>query len=157
MKLRDVRRERATYDLDGQVLEVRGINAGDLMALVTHYGPNLATVFETIMPKARAGSLTEADVKAAILATLRDAPDLIGNVLALANDDYTEEGREAASGLPLEHQLGMLNVVMRETFRSEASVKKLVESLRESFLTISGTLTGIDFPLPNGIGESGDK
>jgi hypothetical protein len=159
MKIRDIRRPRAYYDMqvheETHRVELRGLTASDLMMLVTHYGPNLAKTFETLMPKARAKTLTENDVKTALLAALRDAPDMVGNLIALANDDYTEEGREAACGMPLEDQIGMLNVILQETFSSEASVKKLVESLRETYLMISGTLVGIKFPSQNGIGESG--
>ena len=158
MKLRDVRLTRASYELEqGISLDVRGLNVSDLMSLVTHYGPNLADAFQTIMPKARANTLTEEDLKSALLSAMRDAPDLVANMIALANDDYTPEGREAAHGLPLEHQIGILNVIVKETFRSEASVKKLIASLSESFLTISGALTGMNFPSRNGIGESDAK
>ena len=161
MKIRDIRRPRAHYDIEAgektHRVELRGLTAGDLMMLVTHYGPNMAHAFQTLMPKARAKTLTEDDVKTALLAALADAPDMVGSLIALGNDDYTPEGREAASEMPLEDQLGMLNVIIQETFRSEASVKKLMESLRETYLMISGTLVGMKFPSQNGIGASDER
>lgn len=142
LKLRDIPQYHPTVTLSsGHVVEVRPINLVDIMTLLGAYGPKVAISFGKLRALASAKKLTEMDVRKALSNLFEEAPDLIVGLIALSNDDYTDEGKEAAAGIPLPDQLAVLDTLLRETMKSEGAVKKLVSSLIEGLTTIYGATT----------------
>ncbi len=141
MKLRDVPIHRAKVDLStGHTVEVRGINASDLMLLTTMFGPQIAMAYGKFQTEAKSGTLDQQALLQLVTTVARDAPKLLGWIIAIGNDDPSTEAADQISALPIIDQAVLLNEIIMQTFSNEATVKKLSESLSSVYLTISGAL-----------------
>lgn len=135
-----VRREEVIL-ADGQKFQVRGLTAFDLFGAMSAYGPQISMLFASLTEGRKAGSrLTNDEVKNAILASVREFPDLIAYAVASASDDPSPEAMAAFKMLPPATQLETVERVFALTFHSEGEVKKLVESLSRMMLAASVAL-----------------
>lgn len=143
MKLRDIHIPRKAVELSsGHTVEVRGINASDMLLLTTKFGPQIAVAYALFKERVGTGEdATDADILGLIQAVAADAPMLLGWIMAVANDDPTEETAVNVNALPFVDQATLLNEITTLTFSSEATVKKLTESLGGAFLTVFGAMT----------------
>jgi hypothetical protein len=163
MKLRDVPIHRAPVDLSsGHRVEVRGINASDLMLLTTMFGPQIAMAYGAFHDELKKGDLTQQSLMRLIAVVAKDAPKLLGWIIAIANDDPDDEAATQIGALPIVDQAVLLNEIAMQTFANEATVKKLSESLSSIYLTISGALTkearqAAPQNTPSGTGASEDR
>lgn len=140
-KLRDLPRQVGIATVStGHTIEVRALSLNELMTLLGDHGGTMSTLFGGLIAKAQAKELTMDHVNAAATGLIMEAPQLVARMIAMANDDFTPEGVEAAEHLPAIDQLELLTVAAKETFKSEATVKKLAASLTEVFQILSGAL-----------------
>lgn len=149
-----IRREKIEMP-DGQVFEVRGITANDLMSLVGQQGAVLAMIYARAVESRSGGRpLMEDDVKGLLVKLATDFPDVVAAIIAHASDSPDAKGMEIARNLPFTTQIEALLAVFSITFASEAEVKKLVESLSTILTAISGALAEVDPASVTGIGAS---
>lgn len=138
MGLRNIKIHTTTVMYRDEPIVLRGISAGDLMLAAQDYGPQIALIFG----KFASGEL-DTDLKKATSALAKEAPTLLGAVIAMANDDYDPAAVETASKLPFNVQVECIEAIFAETFYSEADVKKLIESLTKMATATSGVLTEV--------------
>jgi hypothetical protein len=152
MGLVDYHIERATVKAGNTTITVRGITGADVMLAVQDYGPALALAYGQISM----GQMDQFDAKKTILAIAREVPEAVGAVIALASDEYVPEAVEKAGKLPIPITVELLQAIFGLTFKTEADVKKLLESLTEIMRAMSGALeaAGVSLPSQSGIGES---
>ncbi len=156
MSLHHIKIRRETVEMDdGQKFEVRGITANDLMSLVGTQGAVLAMIYARAVESRQGGRpLTDDDVKGLLMKLAKDFPDMVASVVAYASDSADEEGMAIARSLTFATQIAALEAIFRLTFASEAAVKKLVESLSNMAVAISGALTEVELDSQTGIGAS---
>jgi hypothetical protein len=142
-KLRDVHIVRAQVPLSNNkdIMEVRGVNASDLILLTTLFGPAIAMAWAKFKTETDDGQkLTQETMFKLVSAVSRDAPLFLGWIIAVAADDPCEEAAAMASQFPLVDQASLVNEIINQTFTNEATVKKLTQSLGTAFLTIFGAV-----------------
>lgn len=150
-----IRREVITLP-DGQNFEVRGITAFDVFDAIGAYGPQMSMLFGAVTDRRnKSGSLSNQDVKNAILAAIKEFPDLIAHLAASAADDTDPEAIKAFKQLPMPTQAETVETIFSLTFASEGEVKKLIESLSRMMLVASTTLKEATSQV--GIGASAAK
>ena len=155
-KLRDIPILRKAVELSGgHTVEIRGINASDLILLTTMFGPQIAMAYATFQSERNKGPIDEKSLMRLVMAVMADSPKLIGWIIAIANEDPSEDTALMVSNFPAVDQAILLNEIVNQTFANEATVKKLSESLSALTLTISGAVasTRQSKNSPNGIGE----
>lgn len=154
MGLRNIKIHTTTVMYRDEPIEVRGISASDLFMAAQDYGPQIALLFG----KFTSGDM-DADFKKHIGMFMKEAPELLGAVIAIATDDYCPEAIEIAKKLPGSVQVELVEAIFNETFYSEAEVKKLMESLSRMIQATSGVLKEVSLPPGSlgSIGELGDK
>lgn len=152
MGLRDIQIPTASVVVGDQTFEVRGIAFADLGSLFNTYGPTLSAAFAKIQ------STASVDMDMAVLARdlLGEFPQLGAATIAYAADDATEAGVNFAGKLPFATQVEALQEIAKLTFRSEADVEKLAESLKWVADWISGAMSPKLVSL-SGIGASDDS
>lgn len=147
-----IRREVVTLP-DGQSFQVRGLTAFDIFDAIGAYGPQMSMLFAAVANRQqKGGSLSTDDVKAAILASIKEFPDLIAHAAASAADDPSPEAITAFKQLPMTTQAETIEMIFSLTFASEGEVKKLIESLSRMMLVASTALTQVTSQV--GIGAS---
>lgn len=136
-----IRREVITLP-DGQNFQVRGLTAFDIFDAIGAYGPQMSMLFAAVTSRQqKGGSLSSDEVKAAILAAMREFPDLIAHAAASAADDLSPEAITAFKQLPMTTQAEAVEMIFSLTFASEGEVKKLIESLSRMMLVASTALS----------------
>lgn len=147
-----IRREPVEYD-DGQSFDVRAVSVNDLMTLVAESGPTLAVIFAKVQQEAESLTrMTHDDVKTIIFTLAREFPEVVSSLIALAADAYKPEGVAMAAQLDLTTQVAAVEKIFLMTFRSEAELKKLMESLTRMAVGMSGALATARLPLQTGTG-----
>jgi hypothetical protein len=140
-KMRDVLVPRKEVTLaNGDVVDIRGINASDMMMLVTMFGPQIVITFAQVKEQMAKGKekFTQEMMLRLVTSVAQDAPKLIGWLIAVANDDPDEDTADHINSFPIIDQVSLLNEVVNQTFANEGTVRKLTESLSAIYLTISG-------------------
>lgn len=138
MGLRDVIISKTTVNYREQSFDLRGISATDVMLAAQDYGPQMALAFA----KVTAGDAID-DTQALILDVVKELPELVAAVIAMAADDYDPKVVKIAKSLPFNTQVECVEAIFSETFYNEAEVKKLIESLTRMIAAISGALTDV--------------
>jgi dihydropteroate synthase len=134
-----VRREAVKVD-ETQSFDVRGISTNDVMALVAEHGAQLTLMFAKLTSGRDAGSLNPDDVRDIILQLAKEFPDIAAAVIALAAEEYNEDGMALARDLPVLAQMEAIETIFHLTFYSESQVKKLLGSLTKMIGEVSGAL-----------------
>lgn len=138
---------------DGQSFTVRAVSTNDLMILVSEHGSTLGLIFGKLTGGAvEPGSLTSDTVRQLVFDLAREFPGIAAEIIALAADDYDEDGIKLAGELPITTQADAIEKVFHLTFASEGDVKKFVESLTRMLVGVSGALTNAKLPSQTGIG-----
>ena len=152
MGIRDIVILTDTVKVDEKVsFEVRGLSLNDLMLVAFDYGPQISTVFA----KMQAGDFDTADLRGAVLDASREFPDLLAALICMAADDYEPEIVQRIKKVQAHVTADAIEKVFTLTFRSEADVKKLVESLTRMFVAGTATLSQVTSPASGtGIGDS---
>lgn len=151
-----IRRETVQVD-DSQSFTVRGITLFDIMQAVGDFGPQMALAFGKMTSREGTGPLTPDDVKAHIRDLAKEFPDVLAAAIAMASDDYSKAAMDVTKQLPMSVQLDAIEKVARLSFRSEAEVGKLMESLVRAVAGATGALTKVELPLPTGTGDFADS
>lgn len=136
--------------LDGEGITVRGLTFVDLTAIYRQHGAELSVIFSKFVDQGR--KLTDDVVKQAIRELVSAAPEAVATAIALASDEPGET--ENAIRLPMLDQVNLLLAIFALTFRSEAEVKKLVETVVHALGQMNGLLEA-NSPSLAGFGESG--
>lgn len=154
MGLRNIKIHTTTVMYRDEPIEVRGISASDLFLAAQDYGPQIALLFG----KFTSGDMNS-DFKQHVAAFMKEAPELLGAIIAIATDDYCPEAIEIAKKLPGSVQIELIEAIFNETFYSEAEIKKLMESLTRMIQATSGVLKEVSLPGTSldGIGGLDDK
>lgn len=147
-----IRRETVEYD-ENQSFEVRAVSVNDLMTLVAENGPTLAMVWGRMQAEADdLNGLSGDDVRNIITTLAGEFPEIVSSLIALAADSYSEAGTIMAAQLDLTTQITAIEKIFYMTFRSEAELKKLAESLTRMAMGMSGALAQVRMPSQTGIG-----
>lgn len=157
-KLRDYVIATREVEGSGGSFTVRGLNTRDIAVVLQTHGPAIAKTFGDVIAQVKAGkktTFTTEDTKEAIRQIIPQVPEVAVALIAMAADDYTNEGIEVAGRLPMGVQIIALQQVFEVTFESEAELKKLGELLLTSIAQMTGSLKKMQLPLSElGIGES---
>lgn len=111
-----------TIKTSGGEFSVRGLNSADISKLLEVHREEIESAFTGLVDKKTDGGSLESIG----LDIVRSAPTVMASVIALAADDYTEEGRANAKRLSAPAQLEALNAIGRLTFDTEGGVKKVL-------------------------------
>lgn len=120
---------------DGQSFTVRGLGLHDASELLRNHGEELNNVYDDQI----IGQDELPDVQKVAQTLMRVAPLAVIQIIAMAADDDTLEGLEAARRLPAPVHIDALIKIAQLTFHSEEQLKKLIEAITLG----SGTLTQI--------------
>lgn len=150
MALRDIVIPTKTIEVFDSSFEVRAISMPDLMEAIQDFGPAMASAFD----KFQSGELEAITTPQVIQYAVREFPDLATAVICLASDSYDQETMQKVRRFPIPVQVEALESVFSMTFRSEADVKKLLESLTRMVTAGAGILENKTPPLGNGTGVS---
>lgn len=155
MGLRNIVIHRETIAVDDvQSFEVRGISLFDIMRVIGDYGPQMSLAFGKITNREEGTRLEPATVKSRISDLAQEFPELLAATVALACDDYSPEAMKITKQLPMTVQIAAIETIFALTFRSEAEVGKLVESLVRAMAATTGALKTTDLSSLHGIGAS---
>jgi hypothetical protein len=155
MGLRNIVIHRETVVVDeNQTFDVRGISLFDIMQVIGDFGPQMSIAFGKITARDPGDELDAGTVKERIKDLAKEFPDLLAAVIALASDDYSTEAIKIAKQLPMIAQVSAIETIFGLTFRSEAEVGKLVESLIRAMASATGALNTTDLSSLRGIGGS---
>ena len=141
---------------------VRGLTPVGVFSLYKRHTGQLGEMFDRVMASVRdTGSAANADIEAAVLALLRDAPVLLGELIVIGCggspddiDDF-ETSYGIATALPFPAQVDALHKIASLTFTSDMPVGKfaaLIVSLAQKATAAMGAMT--QPILANGSGES---
>lgn len=155
MGLRNIVIHRSTVAVDDdQSFEVRGITLFDIMQVLGDFGPQMSLAFGQITAREKGLSLGKGEVKDRLADLAREFPDLLAAIVALASDDYSKEAMTIVRQLPMAAQVAALEQIFSLTFRSEAEMGKLMESLIRAMASVTKALPETDHTSSNGIGAS---
>jgi L-fucose mutarotase/ribose pyranase (RbsD/FucU family) len=154
-KLRTLTIPRTEIDTGFGVFSVRGISVDDITLAAIEHGPQIALLFARLQSE---DAEMAQDIRSIILTLGREFPDLIAAIISLAADDYSPESVRIARELPFPKQAEAVEAIFRNTFTSEADVKKLVESLARMIVGVSGALTEVRLSASEiGIGDFAER
>ena len=140
MPLKNVQIARETIKIADEPVSVRGVNLTDLMIIVNLYGPQAMMAFTKVQQE---DNLTNSSIRSLIAAVATEFPEMMAAIIAMAADEYDEEGITVAKGLPINAQVQLLEVIFSLTFPNEGDIKKLIESLTKVMVEASGALTSM--------------
>lgn len=155
MGLRDLKLPETKIETPDGDFTVRGISLADLTILASTYMPQMVLIFNKVKDGA---DIEQADVRRLIGELAPAVPEMVAAIIALAADEFDEKGVENAGKLGFNVQIETLEAIFHNTFRSEAEVKKLVESITRMLVGATGAIQQIRLPLSElGFGESAGK
>ena len=155
MGLKDLHIPTTTIDVPGGSFAVRGLSLKDITCLVSEHGPAAALVFGKVVNGDR---IELTDVKSFISSVMPQAPSLIAAAIALAAEEYDEEGIRQAGRLTFQKQIEALEAIFHNTFASEAELKKFVESIVKLLAGATQAVQQMRLPLSElgyGVSEDG--
>lgn len=143
-------------EIGQHTVQFKGISTADLAVLLPKYGAEIATLFGAVIGNK---TMNEIDMAATFKTLVTDAPELVADVIALAAEDYSEDGIAFARRLPVLKQIEALDAIYRATFTSESDVKKAREVITKAVLALAATMEQMAPMLLSaaGIGQSGEK
>ena len=142
-----------TVEYNGGSIEVRGIAVADMMAAVRIHGPVMAMIFAKVQDRSDLG-LDQESFQRVMGDVMKEAPEVVAAIIALAADEYNDTGVDLAGKFPAPVQIECAMAIFRMTFESESMLEKLVESVIEMMAGISGALNKVQ--LPGSIAGIGD-
>jgi hypothetical protein len=107
---------------DGKKIPVRGISLSDISELVKNFRGNLSGVFDAV---SASDDLHGDDIRDMLRDVIETAPNLVGQIIALATDSPGQE--EEATKLPTGLQLAILEEVGKQTFVTDGGLGKTLE------------------------------
>ena len=151
MGLRDIVIQTKTITVDSATFEVRGLSMHDLMIVAADYGPQLSLVFTQL----KSGEIERDDLRSAVVEVAKEFPELLAGIICLAADDYEPELVAKMSRVRMSVTAEAVEEIFKLTFKGEAEIKKLMESLTRMIAAGSGTLsTALGQTSETGIGAS---
>lgn len=141
-------------DQEGDHFDVRGINLNDLMRLAFTQSDAMRRLYEEVMARVKGdgGEFTTDEVKAILMDSVKDAPDLVFRAIAFAADEPDEWDK--VRKLPLVVQLDALEKIALLSLRSDAELKKLQEIIVRLIEWTTGIFLNVTTVTPS-IGGSG--
>lgn len=140
-----IKREKVELD-EKQSFEVRAISTNDIMVIASDHGAKMALLFGKLTDARDSGSITGDGVRDIIFDLAREFPEVAATVIAMAADEYTDDGMAFANQIPFTVQVDAIEKIFGLTFASEGAVKKLMESLTRMLMGVSGALTNTALP-----------
>jgi hypothetical protein len=137
--------ETETVQFPGGSFTVRGLALDDFSVLLREHYPVMQSLFEEYVREAAlnkvdsdvtGGLLGLSDMKSVVLETLRMAPALIGDTIALASDEY-DTHRHTARLLPTGIQIEAVGKVVSLTLKAEGGLEKMVETITQLVATLT--------------------
>lgn len=149
MGLRDYVISTKIIEGPGGSFPVRGLSGEDIIRLMGSLGDEMAAAFqEVIALKARAEEVTAEGVQNVVVDVMKKLlpkfPTLAAQIICVASDDETPEALTIARKLDAFTQLEALLGIFEETFKSEAQLKKLVETILQTMSRLTQTLNGMN-------------
>jgi len=141
-------------DTEGAI-EVRGITVADVMQAAHKYGPQLVVAFGKIWASG-SESLQEADVRNLIWEVSTEFPDVLAAILAMAADEYNEDGILLMRRLPMDKQAEVMSAVFSLSFASEGSLEKLVALVVTWMSEVRQAMEAVTQTSSTGIGASAE-
>lgn len=138
----------------GGAFAVRGLSLNDITLLVMKHKPALDGLYAQY---AANGGNAEATAREIGGHVLHAAPQLVADIIALAADEATPEGVQAASKLPVDVQLNAIEAIVRMTVATEGGLKNLVAVVVRLAQQATGAVHELRQPYPIGSGESESK
>jgi hypothetical protein len=123
----------------GGPLAVRGVSLDDVIRLVRRN----RVVAQVLFDQAMAGGINLDDTSAVGAMVMDQAPDFAAEIIALATDVGDEEAIELAKQLPFPLQLELLETIGKQTFTTENSSKKVIETVARVLGGMSGAIQNL--------------
>ena len=80
-----------TVEYNGGSIEVRGIAVADMMAAVRIHGPVMAMIFAKVQDRSDLG-LDQESFQRVMGDVMKEAPEVVAAIIALAADEYNDAG-----------------------------------------------------------------
>lgn len=112
---------------DGKSLTVRGLGSYDISDVCNRYLPEITMLVGVTM----ASEAAHPDMDALINLLIKSAPELVNDLILIANDSDREDepSMKAVRALPVFVEINALFAIFELTLKSEAEVKKIMEML----------------------------
>lgn len=144
-----------TITTKGGPLTLRGLGFEDFWAIAASHGPEASMLFSKVINKEK---IDPAEVSVIFKSIMPQSPKMVAKVIALACDEDTEEGRDAARKLGPISQLEALETIFTLTIESEAELKKFMESILRMLAGTTTLVKQMRLPLSEaGFGEFENK
>ena len=126
--LRDVIIARTEVPVGGdQTIELRGVSLADITMLFNRHTAAMADIFDQFMAlKKQNGEITPDFVGNFIFEGITQVPEMVAELICIANDDTEDEALAVAARLPATEQAECIMAILELSIRSEAELKKLV-------------------------------
>ncbi len=125
MGLKDIKLPQAKITVaDGETFTVRGLSLRDVGVLAQRHHTPLAALYAEFTGAAELG---QDAVAAKLPELLGKFPDLAADIIAISEGDI--ENADAVGVLPLPVQIAALDAIFTLTFRTEADLKNVVETV----------------------------
>lgn len=153
MKLSRIPILRETIEVREDVsFDVRGINLSDLMVLLQSHAPTAMILWRKLQDDER--ELMKEDVRAIFADISFQFPDLVAAIIALASDDYSNDGRAVARQLPIDVQTSAIEAIFRLSFQSDSTLEKLASLAVKAIQGVTRAMETAQLPSTNGSGDS---
>lgn len=138
----------------GEQIVFRGLSFEDFWIIAMDHGPQATLLFNKIVNKEK---FDYSEVRAIFQGLLPQMPSMVAAVIALAADEHTPDGVEAAKRLSALVQLESLEKIFKLTIEGEAELKQLGELLVRLMSGATGFAQQMRAPLSEaGFGELGN-
>lgn len=130
---------------DGEKFAVRGLSFEDFTILLRDHYASLEVLFDRYVSEAALakvdqdaadGALGLGDIRGVVLEALREAPALLGDVIARAADET--ENPHMARYLPMGVQIEAIQKIVELTLTQEGGLEKLFETAKTAWTSMAG-------------------
>ena len=128
---------------EDEAFSVRGISLADLTRIFQRHTEVVTKLFNDFMAKKGNGKYTTEMLVEFIQQAAMDFPVLVAEIIAVANDDDSDEGVEVAMQLRSPVQVEALLTIMELSITTEAELKKLIEILTKAARQLMNLFSGV--------------
>lgn len=142
MGLRDLTLPTTTVSVPGGgSFSVGGLSFDHITKLAANHAATAAMLFEQYVRKA--DEMQPGDI-AALASIFRElAPELVGEVIAMASGDDHPDAVKMAGRLPLPVQIQAVEAIITQTFATEGDLKKVLEAVIRGANTATSTVQSL--------------
>lgn len=116
---------------DSGSFEVAGLTLPDILVVLARRGPELGEAFDHIKAaQTEAGVMSQATAESLAMKMATAFPNVVAEIIAVANGDCTDEAVVRVKALPIGPQVDAILKIAALSFSEEFPAKKAIEAVR---------------------------